>query len=72
MREEHRLFNALMADYAEYTDGVTFVDVNTPLLNEDGSVNNGYFEQDLLHVNREGYAIWTSVLKPMLIEELQR
>lgn len=72
MREEHRLFNTLMADYAEYTDGVTFVDVNTPLLNEDGSVNNGYFEQDLLHVNREGYAIWTSVLKPMLIEELQR
>lgn len=71
-REEHRLFNALMADYAEYTDGVTFVDVNTPLLNEDGSVNNGYFEQDLLHVNRKGYAVWTSVLKPMLIEELER
>ena len=69
-REEHRLFNAIMADYAAHTEGVNFVDVNTPLLNEDGSVNNYYFEDDLLHVNRRGYEVWTSVLKPMLMQEL--
>lgn len=70
-REEHRLFNAIMADYAAHTEGVTFVDVNTPLLKPDGSVDNGYFEDDLLHVNREGYKIWTSVLKPLLMQELR-
>ncbi len=69
-REEHRLFNAIMADYAKHKEGVTFVDVNTPLLKEDGSVDNGYFEEDLLHVNREGYKVWSSVLKPMLEEYL--
>ncbi len=69
-REDHRLFNALMADYAKWAEGVTFVDVNTPLLKPDGSVDNGYFESDLLHVNRKGYAVWTSVLKPMLCSYL--
>lgn len=69
-REEHRLFNAMMADWASHTEGVTFVDVNTPILNPDGSVNNDYFERDLLHVNREGYRMWSSVLRPMLMEAL--
>lgn len=71
-REEHRLFNAIMADYAAHTKGVTFVDVNTPILADDGSVNNDYFEADLLHVNRKGYEVWTSVLKPLLVEYLQK
>lgn len=69
-REEHRLFNAIMSDFAAHTEGVSFVDVNSPLLNEDGSVNNAYFESDMLHVNREGYAVWSSILRPMLLEEL--
>ena len=69
-REQHRLFNAIMADWAAHTEGVTFVDVNTPLLKADGSVDNGYFERDLLHVNRKGYEVWTSVLKPLLLEAL--
>lgn len=69
-REDHRLFNTLMEDYAKWADGVTFVDVNSPLLRADGSVDNGYFESDLLHVNRKGYAVWTSVLKPMLRAQL--
>lgn len=71
-REDHRLFNALMADYAAYAEGVTFVDVNTPILSADGSVNNDYFEDDLLHVNRKGYEVWASVLRPMLVDYLER
>lgn len=71
-REEHRLFNAIMADYAAHTDGVTFVDVNTPILSADGSVDNGYFEDDKLHVNRKGYAVWASVLRPLLMEALAK
>ena len=69
--EQHRLFNAIMADYAAHTDGVTFVDVNTPILNPDGTINDAMFEPDLLHVNREGYAVWASVLRPLLIEALK-
>lgn len=70
-RQQHRLFNEMMADYAAHTEGVSFVDVNTPLLKSDGSVDDSLFEADKLHVNREGYRIWTSVLKPMLIEALE-
>lgn len=70
-REEHRLFNAIMADYARHTEGVEFVDVNSAILNADGSVNNDYFEADLLHVNREGYAVWASLLRPMLLDFIE-
>lgn len=69
--EQHRLFNQIMADYAAHTEGVTFVDVNTPILNPDGTINDGMFEADRLHVNREGYAVWASVLRPLLIEALR-
>ena len=69
--EQHRLFNAIMSDYAAHTEGVTFVDVNTPILHPDGSINDEMFESDLLHVNRKGYSIWASTLRPLLIEALQ-
>ena len=68
--EDHRLFNAIMADYAAHTEGVEFVDVNTPILAPDGSIDDAMFEADRLHVNREGYRIWASVLRPKLLEAL--
>ena len=68
LRSEQKLVNDIMKDFAESSSQVTFVDVNSLLLNEDGSVNSKLFESDNLHINREGYLLWTSLLKPQLIE----
>lgn len=68
MRDTQRLVNDVMADYASGSDQVTFVDVNSTLLLPDGDINPGLFESDNLHINREGYLLWTSVLKPHLLK----
>ena len=47
---------------------MTFVDVNSLLLDKDGNVNSALFEKDNLHINRDGYLLWTSVLKPQLMD----
>ena len=44
-----------------------FLDVATPMLNEDGSIKDDIFVQDNLHMNAKGYAIWTKVIRPKLL-----
>ena len=39
-----------------------------PLVNEDGTIKAELFESDNLHINTEGYLLWTSMLKPHLLE----
>jgi lysophospholipase L1-like esterase len=68
LREKQRIVNHLIQEYALLSDQVTFVDVNSLLLNENGDVNPALFEKDNLHINRDGYLLWTSVLKPKLME----
>jgi hypothetical protein len=61
-----------MADYASSSNQVTFVDVNATLLQPDGDINQSLFESDNLHINRDGYLLWTSVLKPLLLEVCEK
>lgn len=68
MRDTQKLVNDVMADYASNSPQVTFVDVNATLLLPDGDINPSLFESDDLHINRDGYLLWTSVLKPHLME----
>lgn len=68
LRDKQRIVNHLIAEYASLSPQVTFVDVNSLLLDENGDVNPALFESDNLHINREGYRLWTSVLKPQLLE----
>ena len=68
LRDKQQLVNGVMKDFAAKSPQVTFVDVNSTLLKEDGDVNSELFESDNLHINRDGYLLWTSVLKPQLLE----
>lgn len=67
LRDKQRIVNHLIEEYASISDQVTFVDVNSLLLDKDGDVNPALFEKDNLHINRDGYLLWTSVLKPQLM-----
>ena len=68
LRDKQRIVNHLIEEYADKSEQVTFVDVNSLLLDKDGNVNSALFEKDNLHINRDGYLLWTSVLKPKLME----
>jgi lysophospholipase L1-like esterase len=46
---------------------VVYVDVATPMLGADGEPRPELFIVDGLHMSAEGYALWTTVLKPVLL-----
>ena len=58
------------ARYKQIADGdplVYYVDVATPLLNDDGSVMANIFVPDNLHLNRLGNEIWGATIKAALM-----
>jgi lysophospholipase L1-like esterase len=44
----------------------TFVDVFTPMLNAQGEPRPEIFSKDNLHMNAEGYRLWTKLVAPVL------
>jgi hypothetical protein len=52
---------------AEADPRLHFIDVGTVLLGPDGKPSKQFFRFDGLHLNAEGYAAWTSVVKPVLL-----
>lgn len=55
--------NALVRDYAATQKRVTYLDVFTPMLGQDGQPRAGWFGPDGLHMNRTGYALWIGIIK---------
>lgn len=59
-----RQANGLVRAYAAKQKGVTYLDVLTPMLGNDGQPQPELFGQDGLHMNRKGYLLWIGVIKP--------
>ena len=59
--------NTELKALADEHEHVEFLDTGTPMLNEDGTVMADLLVEDGLHMNEKGYAIWTSVIRPVLI-----
>lgn len=68
LRSTQQLVNELVRMYAEKSDQVTYVEVASLLLKENGEVDSTLFLDDNLHITHEGYLRWTAVLKPLLLE----
>jgi lysophospholipase L1-like esterase len=64
--------NELIRSYADRTSFIRFVDVSTSLLDGAGNPRRELFGFDRIHMNAQGYRIWTSILKPMLLEEYRK
>ena len=60
--------NNALRELADEHGHVRFLDTSTPMLSEDGTVNADLLVDDGLHMNAEGYAIWTGVVRPILID----
>ena len=58
--------NALIRRYAASQHGVTYLDVFTPMLGPDGQPQAKWFIGDGLHMNRVGYTLWISSVRPWL------
>lgn len=59
--------NAMIAARAQSDPQFYFADIATPMLNKQGKANAGFLVSDGLHMNPEGYAVWTSIIRPILM-----
>lgn len=60
--------NAQMKEYCEKTFECTYVDVATALLDANGQLVPAYYASDRVHLSPAGYAVWTGVIRPVLME----
>ena len=60
--------NALLKARAEADPRLTFIDIATPMLGDDGKPIEGIFIPDMLHMNGAGYDIWRDTVRPVLVE----
>ena len=58
--------NRLIRRFCRMHRNTEFVDIWTPTLGADGQPDPSLFEKDNLHVNKQGYARWTSVIREAL------
>ncbi len=56
--------NGLVEAYATHARRLVYIDVFTPMLGKDGSPRPELFGPDKLHMNSNGYSLWTSVITP--------
>ena len=59
-----RAVNAKVRAMAEADPLLEYVDVFTPMLGPDGQPRRDLYEEDGLHVNAAGYALWKNILQP--------
>jgi lysophospholipase L1-like esterase len=58
--------NALIEAYTKANPGLIFIDVFHQMLGPDGMPIQGIFSPDNLHMNEEGYKLWTAIVAPYL------
>jgi len=60
--------NVRIAERAASDPRLHVIDVGRVLLGPDGMPDKSFFRFDGLHLNAKGYAAWTSVVRPILLE----
>jgi lysophospholipase L1-like esterase len=67
---EAKKANQLIEEFAAEDDRITIIDPTDAFLGSDGLPIKEYFRFDRLHPNNKGYAAWTSIIRPVLLETL--
>jgi lysophospholipase L1-like esterase len=63
--------NSLIKAYCETDKYLHFFELSSQFLSPEGTPDRSLYKMDRLHPNKKGYAIWTSVIKPILTTDLQ-
>lgn len=68
---ETKRANELIRAFSQADKRLLFADAATPLLRPDGSPDDSLFLNDKLHLNPQGYELWTRALAPLLQQVLE-
>lgn len=61
--EDIKKVNQKIKAYCDKTDNVYFVSTANAFLNEKGLPKTALFVEDQLHLNKDGYALWSSIIR---------
>lgn len=64
--DQVREANRLIVELASNDERVEFVDIDKPMLGDDGMPRKELFVADGLHLSEDGYELWTNLVKPHL------
>ena len=64
--EQVKQANELVARYCRHHRRLDYINTFPHMLGEDGRPRADIFVSDQLHLNDEGYAIWTEIIRPFL------
>jgi lysophospholipase L1-like esterase len=60
--------NKLMQDYAVTQQRVQYIDIATSTFDANGNLPRDLFKADGLHPTAKLYAMWTAIIKPVLLK----
>jgi len=60
--------NSMIRDFAGTQQRVQYIDVATEMFDGQGKLRADLFAEDGLHPTPKCYALWTSIIKPVLME----
>ncbi|HEV7968764.1 MAG TPA: SGNH/GDSL hydrolase family protein [Candidatus Acidoferrales bacterium] len=60
--------NKLIEDYAGTQERVQYIDIATAMFDANGNLPRDLFKSDGLHPTAKLYAMWTSIVKPILLQ----
>jgi lysophospholipase L1-like esterase len=61
--------NMQIKEYCEMHPKLYYIDVTEAMYDPNGEIRRDIFQSDELHMNEQGYAIWTKIIKRVLMEE---
>jgi lysophospholipase L1-like esterase len=59
--------NQIIEAFTHTEDRLQYINVNAAMLDAQGKPRRELFRPDGLHMNSQGYALWTSIIKPILL-----
>lgn len=66
LKDQYAELNNGLKSWAKTKKNVYFIDMWPIMLNADGSIKKELFLEDGLHMNRKGYDLWQSQIKPFV------
>ena len=61
-----RQANALIRKATESDERHSFIDIDTPMIGDDGRPREELFVEDGLHLSAAGYKMWSDLVRPHL------
>lgn len=68
LHDKKTVANSAISKICQQTKNIEYVDVVKPMLGENGEPRPSLFLKDGLHMTDAGYELWTSIVKPYIVE----